>query len=207
MLTQAFFALLLLAFSLTLGIKIGAQRRALGRSPIVLGKAPDDGPWGRWFERLGPFGLLVWPATWLWVTLGKATPRTGVAAGIGIAVTAAGAAVALVSIVAMGRAWRIGIDPENRSELAERGPYRWVRHPIYTGLLLVLAGNVLIVPHPLIDAFALLTALGIAHQAHREERHLLRTFGEPYARYVQRTGRFVPRLRTPIDRRGEPRRP
>ena len=114
---------------------------------------------------------------------------------LGLVLIALGTALALASIFLMGRAWRIGIDPENRSELAEDGPYRWIRHPIYSDMLLVALGNALVVPHPAVAAITLVTGLGVAFQAYREERHLLRTFGERYARYTARTGRFAPRLR------------
>jgi protein-S-isoprenylcysteine O-methyltransferase Ste14 len=107
-----------------------------------------------------------------------------------------GGILSLVSIFTMGRAWRIGIDPDNRTELAEGGPYRWIRHPIYGGMLIVMIGNVIAVDSRLIAAMTLLTAAGIAYQAGREEQYLHRTFGDRYARYAARTGRFAPRLGT-----------
>ena len=153
-----------------------------------------DGAWARWFERTSPLGLLFWPAIWLWVVLGEAPLNAGLACAVGMVIMAAGAGLSGASVFLMGRAWRIGIDPSNRTELAEDGPYRWVRHPIYSGWLLILIGNVLVVPHLAVDVAALLTAVGVAYQAHREERHLLSTFGDRYARYAARTGHFVPRL-------------
>ena len=98
------------------------------------------------------------------------------------------------SIFLMGRAWRMGLDPDNRTELAENGPYRWIRHPIYSGWLLVLLGNVLLIRESTIDVAAAVTALGVFMQAIREEQHMFRTIGERYARYATRTGRFAPRL-------------
>jgi protein-S-isoprenylcysteine O-methyltransferase Ste14 len=196
MVARACFALLLVGFPLVVAMKIAAQRRALGRSPVVLGKAPGTW-WDRWFERLGPAGLLVWPVVWLWAALGAAPLRTGAAGAVGTAAMALGGLVAAVSIFAMGRAWRIGIDPENRSELAEGGPYRWIRHPIYSGMLVMLIGTAILVSHPAIAAGALLTGLGITHQARREEQYLLGAFGDRYAGYLARTGRFFPRLRKP----------
>lgn len=116
------------------------------------------------------------------------------ARAVGLVLVVAGAAFSLASVFLMGRAWRIGIDPENRTELAECGPYRWVRHPIYAGWLLVLVGNVLAVPHLLIGVAAIVTTLGVVYQARREEAHLLHAFGDRYARYLARTGRFAPPL-------------
>jgi protein-S-isoprenylcysteine O-methyltransferase Ste14 len=190
---RAVFAFLLIAFPIALAVRIRGQRRALGRSPVILGKA-SDGPWAAAFERVGPFGLLFWPATWLWVVAGGTPLAEPPIRALGLVLLMAGSVFTLASIFLMGRAWRIGIDPDNRTDLAEAGPYRWVRHPIYGGWLVMLIGNVLAVPHPVIEIGAIVTTLGIVYQARREEQHLLRTFGERYARYAARTGRFAPRL-------------
>jgi hypothetical protein len=191
---RAVFALLLIAILGALAVKIASQYRTLGRSPIVLGAA-TGGVWERWFDYLGPLGLLFWPALWLWIALGGQPPGGGPRRAVGLALIAAGATLWLASLFLMGRAWRIGIDPGNRTDLAERGAHRWVRHPMYSGMLVMLIGTVMVIPHPVVGAAAILTALGIVYQAYREERHLLRTFGDRYARYAARTGGFVPRLR------------
>jgi protein-S-isoprenylcysteine O-methyltransferase Ste14 len=190
---RAFFGLLLIAFPLGLALKIRSQRREIGRSPVVLGAA-GDGTWALWFERLAPVALVFWPVTWLWIAVGGFPVEDGPAAAIGLIIMAAGGGLSLASIFLMGRAWRIGIDPENRSDLAESGPYRWIRHPIYSGWLLLMAGNVMIVPHPVIVLGALVTTIAVTIQARREERHLQRVFGDRYTRYVGRTGRFAPRF-------------
>ena len=194
MITRTFFGLLFVGFPVVLAIKIAAQRRALGRSPVVLGRT-GQGAVERWFERVSPFGLLFWPAVWLWIALDLAPLRAAPLRHVGLALVAAGAALSAGSVFLMGRAWRIGIDPEQRTELADRGPYRWIRHPIYSGWLVMLVGHVLVVPHPVIDVAAIVTTAGVVFEALREERHLSRTFGERWARYASRTGRFAPRLR------------
>lgn len=191
--TRIFFAVFLLGFPLVLALKIRAQRRALGRSPVVLGRV-GQGPLELWFERLSPLGLLFWPATWLWITLGRVSLSDSPLRALGLVLIGGGAILSASSVFLMGRAWRIGIDPENRTDLAEHGPYRWIRHPIYSGWLVMLVGHVLVVPHPVVDVAALLTTAGVVVEALREERHLHRTFGERYARYARATGRFAPRL-------------
>ena len=191
--TRTFFGVLLLAFPLVLGLKIRAQRRVLGRSPVVLGRV-GQGPLEFWFERLGPLGLLFWPVTWLWIALGRLPVRDAPLRTLGLALIAAGAALSASSVFLMGRAWRIGIDPENRTDLADEGPYRWIRHPIYSGWLVMLVGHVLVVPYPVVDIAALLTTAGVVVEALREERHLHRTFGERWVRYARATGRFAPHL-------------
>ncbi len=74
-----------------------------------------------------------------------------------------------------------------------QGVYRWVRHPIYTGTLLLLWATPLMTRNTLV--FNLLATLYIVIGLHFEERKLLREFGEPYRRYRQQTPMLWPRLR------------
>ncbi len=93
----------------------------------------------------------------------------------------------------MGRSWRIGVDPSERTELVTHGPYRAVRNPIYTALLGTLGGLALLVPNLL--AFGGLVAcwLGIEILVRRvEEPHLERLHGERFRAWAARSGRFVP---------------
>ena len=191
-LARAALALLAVGFPVAVFVKIAIQRRALGRSPVVLG---TSGGWQGWFERLAPFALVFWPAAWLWAAVTSSPLADGLRLALGIALLIGGGLESASSVFLRGQAWRIGIDPENRTELAEGGPYRWIRHPIYGGWLLILLGSVLVIPSATIDLAAVVTALGILVQALREEQHLRGTFGERYVRYLARTGRFAPRLR------------
>src|SRR2546426_9095251 len=52
---------------------------------------------------------------------------TGSRLALGLALIVAGGLLSGGSVFLMGRAWRIGLDPANRTELAEDGPYRWIR--------------------------------------------------------------------------------
>lgn len=85
---------------------------------------------------------------------------------------------------------------KDRHELVTGGPYRWVRHPLYTaGLTLFLALGLMasswFVLLATVIAFALLCALVIP----REEQALLAKFGDRYQAYMLGTGRLVPRVR------------
>jgi len=190
-LTRTVLAALAIGFPAVVFVKIALQRRALGKSPVILGMAAG---WQGWFDRLSPFALLFWPGAWLWAAADTPALATGSRLALGLALIVAGGLLSGSSVFLMGRAWRIGLDPDNRTELAENGPYRWIRHPIYSGWLLVLLGNVLLIRESAIDVAAAVTALGVFMQAIREEQHMFRTIGERYARYATRTGRFAPRL-------------
>lgn len=184
---------LLVGAPLVLGAKIAWMRRTLGRSPVVLGRLGRSPLADRW-ERVSPFGLLFWPAVWGWIAFGDAPLSGEPVRAVGMGVLSTGVALTAASVVLMGRAWRIGIDPENTTDLAQKGPYRWMRHPIYSGFLLIIVGQVLVVPVATVVVAAALTAAGIVVQALREEQHLQAVFGERWGRYAARTGRFAPRV-------------
>ena len=194
-LTQAYFALQLLAFGIGLALKAPASARRSGTVRSCSARGRTGG------TRRLVGSARAHPAVLLAGLLGVAAHGNPVADGargaLGLVLSGVGTAFTVASIFLMGRACRNGIDPSNRSELAEDGPYRWIRHPIYSGMLLVAVGNALLIPHPAVFAVAAASCLGFAFQARREEDHLRRTFGERYTRYMARTGRFAPRLRAP----------
>ncbi len=79
-------------------------------------------------------------------------------------------------------------------QLVTHGPYHWVRHPLYS------TGFVMVVCLTLITSLwwlgvGMLTPLGILLlRTSKEEARLIETFGDEYREYMQRTGRFFPRL-------------
>ncbi len=101
----------------------------------------------------------------------------------------AGLGFAICSVVVLGRCF--GILPDVRG-LVTRGPYRWVRHPLYLGELTAVLGIVLGSRHPL---WAGVTWVGcVALQLARtgyEERNIRAEFPE-YAEYAARTKRLIP---------------
>jgi protein-S-isoprenylcysteine O-methyltransferase Ste14 len=110
---------------------------------------------------------------------------------LGTALLAAGLAVIVVAQLQMGASWRIGID-DRPTTLVTRGLFAWVRNPIFSGMLLALAGLVAITPTAAAAVAWLAVAQLIFVQVRLEERHLLALHGETFAEYAARTGRFVP---------------
>ena len=78
--------------------------------------------------------------------------------------------------------------------LVTHGPYRWIRHPLYTfGVLLFLSFS-LITDNWFILVFGIPTLGILLRRTTIEESALLARFGEEYRRYSERTGRFLPRM-------------
>lgn len=111
----------------------------------------------------------------------------------GWALGLAGVAGTLWSQFAMGESWRIGVDTEARTALVARGPFKWVRNPIFTNMLLATAGLALLVPNPWALATCLILLLGLEIQVRWvEEPYLGRVHGAAYRAYAASTGRFFP---------------
>lgn len=93
---------------------------------------------------------------------------------------------------AMGKNWRMGIDPAERTALVVGGPFAYVRHPIYALSQAMMLASAIALPSPLMLGAALLHVLLLQWEARREEGHMLRQHGDDYSAYCARVRRFVP---------------
>jgi protein-S-isoprenylcysteine O-methyltransferase Ste14 len=106
-----------------------------------------------------------------------------------------GLVTTLVAQMAMGRSWRIGVGPAEKTELVTDGPFSVVRNPIFTGMVPTSLGIALLVPNAVAIAAVGLLLVALQIQTRLvEEPYLLSVHGRTYRRYAQRTGRFVPLL-------------
>jgi len=79
--------------------------------------------------------------------------------------------------------------------LVQHGPYRWVRHPMYTTLFLNGLAVLLLTRNWLLGGFYLAAlALIVVIRIRNEERTMIEKFGDPYRTYMERTNRFLPRM-------------
>jgi len=78
--------------------------------------------------------------------------------------------------------------------LVTTGPYRWVRHPLYSSAALVILGHSLVAANWFFFVAGSLMFLLLVIRTRKEEQNLIARFGADYRNYMQRTGRFVPRL-------------
>ena len=83
-------------------------------------------------------------------------------------------------------------DFEDTTTLITTGAYQYIRHPLYTSLLLFALGAFLKNPSLVNGIFVGTTLLGVTLTARIEERHNLDRFGEEYQEYMDKTKRFIP---------------
>ena len=121
-------------------------------------------------------------------------PRSATVAFVGVAITFAGVAFAIWARYILGSNWSSQVAIRENHELIQTGPYRWIRHPIYTGIIGGVCGSATVVGE--LGAFlgvALIT-VGLAYKGKQEELNLRATFGDSWIAHQQRTGMFLPRM-------------
>jgi protein-S-isoprenylcysteine O-methyltransferase len=112
---------------------------------------------------------------------------------VGLAVGLTGAALLVWASVVLGRFMMHEAAIREDHALIESGPYRFVRHPVYTGYLALLLGSGVASLNVCLLLLWPVSLLGILMQAAAEEQLLGARFGRDYERYVGRIGRLVPR--------------
>ena len=132
-------------------------------------------------EVLGRRGRLLWPGGLDWPFV------------VGIVLIAAGIGLRAWSIASLGRFFQYRIRVQPGHQVVTSGPYRYVRHPSYTGIALVLIGIALACD----DVWALpvvvvLGGVGLYVRIRAEERQLTRALGTEYEQFAAGRKRLVP---------------
>jgi len=131
--------------------------------------------WRRWPGLLGLDLIDGWTVYW-----------------IGVAVLLFGLAWAVWARHTLGTNWSGRISLKSGHELVRSGPYRWVRHPVYTGALLGLLGSAL--ASGKVSAFigVLLAVCALVYKLRIEERWMLAQFGARYREYQRASWALLP---------------
>lgn len=101
----------------------------------------------------------------------------------------------LYSRWSLGKMWAPNASLNQSHKIVEKGPYKWIRHPIYFSFWPAAAGAGIATSSWLVAALGFITAIGYASAIKDEESLMREAFGNKYQRYMNRTGRFIPRLR------------
>jgi protein-S-isoprenylcysteine O-methyltransferase Ste14 len=113
--------------------------------------------------------------------------------GIGIALV--GFALLQLSQVTLANSWSDTPRMMKEQPLVTSGPYRIIRHPIYTAFILILGSTLFISSNWLIGlCWAVMTILEVASRIGFEESLMIEFFGEQYREYMKKTGRLLPKF-------------
>ncbi len=110
---------------------------------------------------------------------------------VGVVLFGAGLGLAVWGRVYLGRNWGMPMSEKDQPELVTSGPYRFIRHPIYSGLLLAMVGTALATNLYFLIALLLLGGYFI-YSATVEERLLATTFPAAYPSYRTKTKMLIP---------------
>jgi protein-S-isoprenylcysteine O-methyltransferase Ste14 len=111
---------------------------------------------------------------------------------LGAGIVAGGLAFAIWARVILGRNWSGTVTLKQDHELIRNGPYRWVRHPIYTGLLLGFLGTAIALGQWRgVFAFPIVL-MALWRKLRHEERWLGEIFGVDYAKYRSEVAALIP---------------
>jgi protein-S-isoprenylcysteine O-methyltransferase Ste14 len=112
---------------------------------------------------------------------------------IGILLMLAGVALRWYSIWVLGRFFTLSVSIQAGQTVVERGPYRYIRHPSYSGAMLTLIGFGLVLSNWLSLGLVFLGIIvGYGYRVHVEEKALVEGLGPAYDDYMRRTKRFIP---------------
>jgi protein-S-isoprenylcysteine O-methyltransferase Ste14 len=160
-------------------------------------------------ETLGRLLRIIWfPTIALWIalpiiagSLKRVSPAPFQPLYQNIWISWIGLAIAMLAFIAtwicwkkMGTSWRMGIDPNDKTQLVVTGPYARLRHPIYALSSLLMICTMLILPSPAMLAVGAVHLSLLQWEARREERYLITLHGPSYVHYSARTGRFLPKF-------------
>lgn len=142
------------------------------------------------------FVLLFWNRTSVGFLGAQVVPPNQAVLLTGFCFALVGLAIAVWARINLGRFWSDKVALQNDHQLIRSGPYAYMRHPIYSGVLLGVLGSAVVV-----DAWRGVVAFAIlitnyAIKAKREERVLQEQFGDAFQRHVKSTGFLLPRLHT-----------
>jgi len=139
---------------------------------------------------LGLLAFLIDPSSMAWSSL--PLPAWVRWAGVGLGVV--GGALLVWTLRNLGPNLTDTVVTRTQHALVTTGPYRFVRHPFYDAVALIVVANALAAANGFLLVTFVLTLTLLVIRSRTEEQHLLARFGDAYRAYVERTGRFLPRL-------------
>jgi protein-S-isoprenylcysteine O-methyltransferase Ste14 len=139
---------------------------------------------------LSPFAYLINPAWMAWSKIGLSEWTRWLGVGIGILCT--------LGIYWLFSSIGSGITPTSATreehKLVTSGPYRWVRHPLYSVGSSMFVAFGMMADNWFIAALGVLTFILMAIRTPKEEANLIEKFGNEYREYMKHTGRFLPKI-------------
>lgn len=140
---------------------------------------------------IGSFIYLIKPAILEWTRL----PIPSWIRWLGMIITVLGMVLEFSTQLYLGRNYSTTLHIREGQSLVTSGPYRYIRHPMYTALITVGVGIGLLSSSWYFLLPFIATGIVIAFRTRREEEAMIEKFSDEYIQYAQGTGRFFPQIR------------
>lgn len=157
--------------------------------------------WARTLLILVAITLTVYVTRLLWIPLPLSTLPSEPDRGLrlaGLVVYLVGVVLIVWGRLALGRAWTVttslGVQLHQDHRLVQHGPFALVRHPMYLGFWLLLAGALFIYRTWVLAVYLIMALASFSRRARREEQALAEAFGDEWRTYADRVGRWVPNV-------------
>ena len=169
-------------------------------SEVVIGLT-HAAPFGtRREDRMSGVALIgfLFLAVWLGFGAARGVPAAAITMArpsvlaLGLVVAVAGIALRWWAVLTLGRFFTTRVMTRPDQTVVQNGPYRFVRHPSYTGALMTVLGVLLCNLNWLSLACFVVALPGFAYRIRVEERALESALGEPYRDYIRHTKRLIP---------------
>jgi len=148
---------------------------------------------------LRPLGASFWLGLIAWMIDPGWLPWSAVSLPIQLRWTGVGMIVVATGLLvwtfrSLGRNLTDTVVTRQQHTLVVNGPYRWIRHPLYDSAALLMLTSSLIAANWFFFAIGIAVFCLLVIRTRTEEEHLLARFGNSYRTYMDRTGRFLPRI-------------
>jgi protein-S-isoprenylcysteine O-methyltransferase Ste14 len=140
---------------------------------------------------LASAALIAWPVWPGWLGE-RILPSSRALYWVGLCVTVVGLGFSTWGRAVLGANWSGTVALKVGHELVRSGPYRWIRHPMYAGVLLAMVGSSLALGRVHVAVGSLIALLALSYKSRIEERWMRREFGETWAAYARSTWALFP---------------
>ena len=132
------------------------------------------------------------PSNYLKLLLITIVPNTVISLIIGSIITVFGLCITIWARATLGSNWSGAVTFKKNHELITRGPYKFVRHPIYTGLMTMLIGTFIVYGFAYVLLAIIIFFLGLIGKLMQEEKLMIKHFGKKYIDYKNKTKALIP---------------
>jgi protein-S-isoprenylcysteine O-methyltransferase Ste14 len=148
---------------------------------------------------LRPLGAVFWLGLIAWMINPRWLDWSSVPAPLwlrwgGVPILLAGSALLVWTFRSLGKNLTDTVVTRKQHTLVSHGPYRWIRHPLYSSAALLVVALSLIAANWFFFVTGVLLLGVLVARTRTEEANLVARFGDSYRQYMDRTGRFLPKL-------------